>query len=147
MRHISFSAELHASRERVWKLMVDKVENPGDYLPGVVETKVLERHDHTLTRLIRTHGMNIKETITIDEPHGEVRYLLVEHPLMFGTVINRVVSGSVQSPVAPQRFTIEVEWAPKDDDAEKIVQMDMPAQIQREVLSLKELAEELERGG
>ena len=147
MRHISFSANIHASRERVWKLMIDKVEHPGNYVPGVVEATILERHDHSLTREVRTQGMVLKEMITIDEPRGEIKYTLLEHPLISGRVVNRLVSSSVQSPVAPHRFTIEVEWTPKDDDAEKIVQADMPAQIQREVLSLKERAEELESGG
>jgi len=146
MRHISFSADIYASRETIWKLLVDKVVNPGDYVPGVVEAEILERHDHTLTREVRTRGMVMRERITIDEPHGEIEYLLIEHPLLSGRVVNRLVSSSVQSPVASHRFTIEADWAPKDDDAEKIVQTDMPAQIQQEVLSLKEKAEELENG-
>ena len=145
MRHISFSAYIYAPKESVWKLMVDRIENPGDYLPGVLEVRILERHDHMLMREVRTQGMAIKEIVTIDEPHGEIQYMLLEHPLISGRVVNRLVSSSVQNPVAPHRFTIEVEWAPKDDDAENIVQTDMPAQIQMEVLSLKERAEEMER--
>ncbi len=44
-------------------------------------------------------------------------------------------------------LTITVDWGPKDEKAEKIILEDLPAQIQREVLSLKERAEEVERGG
>ena len=146
MRHISFSADIYASRKRVWGLMIDKVTNPGDYQPGVLEVRILERNNNMLLREVRTEGMVIRERVTIDEIHGEIRYLVLEHPLIAGVVVNRLVSTSVQSPVAPHRFTIEVEWAPKDDDAEKIVQTDMPAQIQQEVLSLKERAEELGSG-
>ncbi len=152
MRQISYSTEVNASLEIVWKLLLDKVEKPQEYIPGVIETKILERYDDGFLREIRTQGMVLKERITIDAPtieeaHGEIRYLLLEHPLFFGQVVNRVVPSSVQSPVAPQVLTITVDWGPKDEDAEKIIQAEMPAQIQKEVLILKELAEALERAG
>ena len=146
MRHTSFSAYIYVPKEIVWKLMVDKIENPGYYLPGVLDVRIMERHGHTLMREVKAQGMFMKEIVPIDEPHGEIQYALLEHPLISGRVVNRLVSSSIQNPVAPHRFTIEVEWTPKDDDAEKIVQTDMPAQIQMEVLSLKKRAEELERG-
>ena len=147
MRRISFSAEVHASRQTVWKLMLDKVENPGNFLPGVVGTTIRDRSAYELLREVRTQGMVIQERIKIDEPRGEIQYLLIEHPLFSGLVVNRVVPTSVQSPVAPQRFTIEADWIPRNEEAEQIIRTDLPAQIQQEVLSLKEKAEELEKGG
>jgi hypothetical protein len=57
MRHTSFSAYIYAPKERVWKLMVDKIENPGYYLPGVLDVRIMERDDHTLMREIKAQGM------------------------------------------------------------------------------------------
>jgi Domain of unknown function (DUF1857) len=145
MRQVSFSAKVHATRETVWQLLVDKVEKPAGYIPGVTDVKIVERYDDGVLREVRTQGMVMKERVTLDEAHGEVRYLLLEHPLFSGQVINRVVPTSVQNPVAPVVLTISLDWGPKDESAEKIIQTELPAQIQREVLSLKERAEELER--
>lgn len=145
MRKITYSAEVHATRETVWQLMLDKVENPAGYIPGVVEAKILERYDDGVTREIRTQGMVVRERVTINEASGEVSYLLLEHPLFTGQVTNRLVPTSVQNPMAPLVLTITLDWAPKDERAEKIIETDLPAQIQREVLSLKKRAEELEK--
>jgi hypothetical protein len=147
MRNISYESDVHAPLETVWKLLRDKVENPQGYVPGIVETKILERYDDGVLREVSAQGMVIRERVTLNEPEGTITYFMVEHPLFSGRVINRVVPTSVQSPVAPQRLSITVEWVPKDESAEKLIQENMPEQIQREVVSLKEMAEEKERSG
>lgn len=145
MRQASFNATIHAPRKTVWQLLLDKVENPDSYIPGVTEVNILERYEDGVLREVRTQGMVLKERVTLDEAHGEIRYLLLEHPLFSGQVINRVVPTSVQNPVSPVVLTIALDWAPKDESAERIILTELPAQIQREVLTLKERAEELER--
>ena len=145
MRKISFSCEVHAPIDTVWKLLIEKTEQPQTYLPGVVQSRTLQHYGNGLLREIRGDGLLIKEKVVIDRSHGEVHYFLLEHPLFSGRVINRVVPSSVQSPVAPQTLTIEVEWIPKNEQAESLIQAAIPEQIQREVLSLKERAESLEK--
>lgn len=145
MRKISCRIEVHAAFDTIWKLFIDKVEQPQTYLPGVVQSRILQHYGNGLLREVRGEGLLIKEKVVIDKPHGEVHYFLVEHPLFTGRVINRVVPSSVQSPVAPQIVSIEVDWTPKDDEAERIIQATIPEQIQREVLSLKQQAEALEQ--
>jgi len=145
MRKISYSSEVHAALDTVWKLLIEKVEQPQTYLPGVVQSRILQHYGNGLLREIRGEGMLIREKVVIDRSHGEVQYFLLEHPLFNGRVVNRVVASSVQSPVAPQVLTIEVEWAPKDERAEQLIQSSIPEQIQREVLSLKQRAESLEK--
>lgn len=145
MRKISYSTDVYASPDIIWRLLLEKAEKPQSYMPGVTEAKILERYDDGFLREIKTQGMVLKEKVTIDEAHREIRYLLLEHPLLSGEVVNRVVPSSVQNPASPQVLTIVVDWGPKDEEAEKIIQINMPAQIQQEVLNLKELAEKLEK--
>lgn len=147
MRNISYETDVHAALATVWQLLHDRIENPRDYLPGILAAKVLERYDDGVLREIATEGMVIRERVTIDEPNGTITYFMVEHPLFSGRVISRVVPTSVQSPVAPQRLSITVEWVPKDESAERLILENMPEQLQREVMSLKEMAEEKERSG
>lgn len=145
MRKISHSCEVHAALDTVWKLLIEKVEQPQTYLPGVIQSRTLQHYGNGLLREIRGEGLLIREKVLIDRPHGEVHYFLLEHPLFTGRVVNRVVPSSVQSPVAPQVLTIDVEWAPKNEQAEELIRTAIPAQIQNEVLSLKQRAEALEK--
>jgi uncharacterized protein (DUF302 family) len=145
MRKITYSCEVHAALDTVWKLLIEKVEQPQSYLPGVVQSRILQHYGNGVLREIKGEGLLIKEKVVIDKTHGEVHYFLLEHPLFNGRVVNRVVPSSVQSPVAPQLLTIEVDWTPKDEEAEQMIQSTIPQQIQSEVLSLKQRAEAMEK--
>jgi uncharacterized protein (DUF302 family) len=145
MRKISYSCEVHAALDTVWKLLIEKVEQPQSYIPGVVQSRILQHYGNGVLREIKCEGMLIKEKVVIDKMHGEIHFFLLEHPLFTGRVVNRVVPSAVQSPVAPQILTIEVDWAPKDEEAERLIQSGIPDQIQSEVLTLKERAEAMER--
>jgi uncharacterized protein (DUF302 family) len=145
MRKISYSCEVHAALDTVWKLLIEKVEQPQSYIPGVVQSRILQHYGNGVLREIKCEGMLIKEKVVIDKVHGEIHFFLLEHPLFTGRVVNRVVPSAVQSPVAPQLLTIEVDWAPKDEEAERLIQSGIPDQIQSEVLALKERAEAMER--
>jgi hypothetical protein len=145
MHQITFKTEVHATRETVWQLLLDKVENPAVYIPGAVETKILERYDDGLLREVRTRKFNFMERITIDENHGEIRCFVINHPQITGWLINRIESSSIQCPAAPQLLTIVVGYIPIDDCAESITQTAMTLQFQQELHRLKEKAEKLEK--
>ena len=145
MRKISYSCEVHAALDTVWKLLIEKVEQPQSYMPGVVQARILQHYGNGVLREIKCDGMLIKEKVVIDKIHGEIHFFLLEHPLFTGRVVNRVVPSAVQSPVAPQMLSIEVDWVPKDEEAERLIQSGIPDQIQNEVLMLKQRAEALER--
>ena len=102
MRKVSYSCEVHAALDTVWKLMIEKVEQPQSYMPGVIQSRILQHYGNGVLREVKCEGMLIKEKVVIDKIHGEIHYFLLEHPLFTGRVVNRVVPSSVQSPVAPQ---------------------------------------------
>lgn len=144
MRKITYSSEVHAALDTVWNLLIEKVEQPQNYMPGVTHSRILQHYGNGVLREIKGEGMLIKEKVVIDKAHGEIHYFLLEHPHFTGRVVNRVVASSVQSPVAPQVLTVEVDWTPKDEEGERMVQA-IPEQIQSEVLALKQRAEAMER--
>lgn len=145
MRKVSYSCEVHAALDTVWKLLIEKVEQPQSYLPGVVQSRILQHYGNGVLREVKCEGMLIKEKVVIDRTHGEIHYFLLEHPLFTGRVVNRVIPSAVQSPVAPQLLTIEVDWTPKNEEAERQIQSGIPEQIQQEVLAIKQRAESLEQ--
>jgi ribosome-associated toxin RatA of RatAB toxin-antitoxin module len=94
MRQISFSAEVHAQFETLWELLLDRVEHSKEYLPGAEDVRIIERHDDFLVQEVRAHGLVLKEEVTVDKGKGEIRYMLLEHPLFSGTVTQRAVPAS-----------------------------------------------------
>jgi hypothetical protein len=142
MRQVSFSANVFAPVEKLWELLLRRVEHPNEYLPGIEEVRILERQRDALVRELSGHGLFIKERVTIDKLKREVRYLLLEHPLFSGIVTHRLVPLSRQSPVAPVLLSMVANWVPRNDEAEGLIVKRMSAAIQGEILSIKEEAEE-----
>ena len=143
MRKISFSTHVHAPFETIWELMLDRIEHPP--IPGIKEVHIIERQGDVLVREVRARWLLIRERVTIDKGKREIRYAMQEHPLFFGSATIRAVPLSRQSPVSPVHLSMVVDWAPKNEEAERTIIETMPAEIQREVLSLKEEAEARER--
>ena len=141
MRQISFRTEVNAPLETLWELLLGRIENPREYLPGAEEVRIIERGDDFLVREVKAHGLVLKERVTIDTGKGEIRYTLMDHPLFSGTVTYRAVPPSRQSPVSPVHLSMIVDWVPKNEEAERIIVETMPSEIQQEVLSIKEEAE------
>lgn len=139
MRKISFSSNVHAPFETLWELMLDRIEHPP--IPGLKEVRIIERHDDFLVREVRARWLLIRERVTTDKAKREIRYTMQEHPLFFGSATIRAVPLSRQSPVSPVHLSMVVDWAPKDEDAERRIVETMPAEIQQEVLSMKDEAE------
>jgi uncharacterized protein (DUF302 family) len=145
MPKISYSSEVHAALDTIWNLLIEKVEQPQGYMTGAVQTRILQHYGTGVLREIKGEGMPIKEKVVIDKPHGEIHYFLLEHPQFTGRVVNRIVPSSVQSPVAPQLLTIEMDWSPKDEKGEQLIRHALPEQIQDEVISIKQRAEAMEK--
>lgn len=144
MPKISYSSEVHAALDTIWKLLIEKVEQPQGYVPGAVQTRILQHYGNGVLREIKGEGGLIKEKVVIDRSHGQIHYFLLEHPHFTGRSVHRVVQASVQNPAAPQLVTIETDWSPKDEKAE-LIQRTLPAQVEAEVASIKQRAEAMER--
>src|SRR3954447_11182307 len=99
MREIIFSTPIHACLDTVWNILLDKIEHPEKYIPGVSGTKILERYTDGFLREIDANGLVLRERVTIDREAGEITFDVVEHPLFSGRMINRVVPTARQSPV------------------------------------------------
>ena len=141
LRQISFGALVHAPFDALWEILLDRIEHPQEYIPGAEGVQIIERSDDFWVREVRARGLVLREQVTVDKGKGEICYTLLEHPLFSGTVTQRVVPASRQSPVAPVHLSMVVDWVPKNEDAEKIIIETMPSEIQQEVLSIKEKAE------
>jgi hypothetical protein len=142
MRQISFSANVLAPVETLWELLLRRIEHPNEYLPGIEEVLITERHGDVLTREVRGKGLFIKERVTIDPRKREIRYLLLEHPLFSGVVTHSVVPLSRQSPVAPVRLSMVANWVPRNEEAEGLIVKTMSSALQQEIQGIKEEAEE-----
>jgi hypothetical protein len=137
---------VHSEHATLWSVLMDRLENPGEYTPGVTDARVVEKSDDILIRELKLHGDLVKERITIRPYDSELRYELLEHPHFSGIIVTRIVRTARQSPVAPQYLEYNLELQPKSSHTEGVVkgEEEIMQDIKAEMNELKSRAEELE---
>src|SRR6478609_2390883 len=111
--HVAIDAEL----QTIWRVLLDRIENPDRYMMGVDTCEFVENTDDYAVRDLTIAGMVLREKISINEEMGEVRYQLVDHPLYAGDVINALVPADPKDPKAKNVVQFRMNWEPLNDDA------------------------------
>lgn len=136
MPKASLSTQVRAPVETIWRLLLDKIENPGRYRQGVLEVEVLEREPGFLVRRLKTNSFEVVERITAFEKSHEVDFVLLEHPLYAGQSKNRIVP-----PLRPglsATLDFELDWRRKDGRPDEA---DLTPQLRASLEQTKALAE------
>lgn len=138
MPYATFTTAVNAPINVLWQLLIDKIENPQKYVPGVSDVKILvKNNDYVLREMTIPTGI-VKEKITHNEASKEVIFTLVDHPLFCGTVINKIHVLPANNDSISLEFTLD--WQPLDPDKYQD-KTDMSELIKEAVLHTKELAE------
>jgi len=143
----SYGTIIHAQVETIWKLLLDRVENPRSYQPRILESRIQERFSDGIIREMRIDDMLIRERITIDDGALLIHAELLEHPQYLGTIDTRVLPRAVQNPTAPVNLDINVRLELKEDHREGLVkpEANLEAAIREELDTIRQKAEELEK--
>lgn len=144
-----YSIPVNASSELVWKILLDKMENPGNYMPSPVEyTKTLEKYSDGMLREVKTSQMLVRERITIDEANRKITYDILNYPMFQPRFINQVVQPNEQGKqLLPQlinifQLTPLVEGALETPEAQLFIHAANPEFIEKATLHIKNIIEQ-----
>ena len=137
---------VHAEHDTLWQLLLDRLQNPERFIPGVTEARVLEKEDNVTVREMKLHGDLVRERVTVRPAESEIRHELLEHPQFSGSIVTRVVRTARQRPVAPQHLEYDLELQPKSLLTKGVVkgEEEIVADLEGEMKRLKSRAEEME---
>jgi len=137
---------VHAERDTLWNLLLDRLQAPERFTPGVTEVHLLEKEGNVTVRELRLHGNLVKERVTVSPETSEIRHDLLEHPQFTGSIVTKVVRTARQSPVAPQHLEYDLELTPRSLVIQGVVhgEAEIVADLEAEMNRLKSRAEEME---
>jgi len=138
MPKASYTARVDASLETLWRLLLEKIERPQRFVPGVSEVEILEREAGFLVRRMKAGDLELVERITVFERQQQIDFVLVDHPVYAGQVINKV---EVLHEGLPLSLTFSLDWRRKDGQPDR---EDMSDAIRKAVEETKALAEAAE---
>lgn len=136
-----------ADLQTIWRVLLDRIENPQRYLAGVESFDFPESTEEYAIRDVVFEGVTLRERITIDEQQGEVRYELVDHPLYVGDVVNALIPPAPNDPKAKPVVQFRMNWQPRNSEAETLdveAGAVMQESMRDAVHFVKEMAEKLE---
>ena len=132
----SHSEIVNSSLEKLWNLLLEKVEHPDRTIKEVQEVQVLERLSDGILRRMKALDMVITERIVIDESKKEIIFTLIDHPKYNGYFINRIrelENGSLE-------LTYVQDWESKSGASEQN-ELEFQEIMKNAVLKMKEMAE------
>lgn len=130
------SEVVDATPEAVWALLMDKMENPSKYVPGVQECRILRKDGpYSMLRRMKTGDFEVEEEIVADAEHRSVDFVLVDHPFYTGKVTNVITVG----PKDETTLTFHLQWVEKE--GAKAPPLDPQEAVRKAVVHTKELAE------
>jgi hypothetical protein len=108
---VQYTTTVNASLELTWKNLLDKIDNPQNFVPGVSDVIISKKNtDFVLRQMTVTNDMGstiLKEKITF-EPY-KVRFLLLDHPKLEGYVDNDIKAISDNE----TEMTFSIHWIDK----------------------------------
>jgi hypothetical protein len=108
---VQYATTVNASLELTWKNLLDKIENPQNFVPGVSDVIISEKNtDFVLRQMTVTNDKGstiLKEKITF-EPY-KVRFLLLDHAKLEGYVDNDIKAISDKE----TEMTFSIHWIDK----------------------------------
>ena len=137
---------VHAEHDTLWNLLLDRLQNPERFAPGITETRVIEKEGNATIREMRLHGDLVRERVILYPHESEIRHELLEHPQFTGSIVTKVVRTARQSPVAPQHLEYHLHLSPVARLVKGVVfgEAEILSDLQEEMNRLKSRAEELE---
>ena len=108
---VQYATTVNASLELTWENLLDKIENPQNFVPGVSDVIISEKNtDFVLRQMTVTNDKGstiLKEKITF-EPY-KVRFLLLDHAKLEGYVDNDIKAISDKE----TEMTFTIHWIDK----------------------------------
>jgi len=137
---------VHAQHDTLWNLLLERLQNPERFIPGVTESRIVEKAGDVSIREFMLHGERVKEKITVYPHESRIHHELLEHPQFTGTIVTKVVRTARQSPVAPQNLEYDIDVSPRSRIIKGVLygEAEIVADLEVEMQRLKLQAEEIE---
>ena len=136
----SYKTAVDVPADRLWDLMLDKMEHPDRYVPGIQRVEILKRFDNgDVERVLRVGegeaAKSIHELVHADPRTRTVIYKLIDDPVFSGFVANAVFEedGRVE-------LDFTMHWTPKTGP-EPTGGPDWGELVRAAVLQVKSIAE------
>jgi len=127
---------VHAPLETLWAVLRDKMLHPDGYIQRAHGPEILETFPDGVRRRMHFRGLVLEERITVDPQSREIAFVLLDHPVYRGSVINRIVRQGGELYLEMVR-----SWTPLDPGVDPLDHQEMVRSLERTARNIRDRAE------
>lgn len=120
MAKAKYRCEVNAPFDVLWKTLIDEVEQPHAYNPGIKGVRIIERFHDGVLRSVAVPDADVRERVTFDYEKKAISSTIIGHPQLMGNIVKKI------SPAADGWkdhwvLECELEWASTDVGVDQMI--------------------------
>lgn len=139
MSEKSFRCEVYASFDQLWNTLMDELEHPERFNEGILGSRILERFNNGVLRVVSVPDADVRERINYDDEAGTITSQLVGHPVLVGVIEKKI------SPLSgrPGVFILEshIEWESISEKVDQMIRRNVERFVTQSLQAVKTAAE------
>lgn len=139
MSEAKFSCAIKADFEKIWQALMEEIETPQSFNPGILGVKIIERFHDGVLRQVSVPDADVREKVVFDYEKRTVKSQLVGHPSLVGMLTKKIVTDPKES--AQFLIECEFEWESVDERVDEMIRRNMQEFISRGLQTVKARAE------
>lgn len=143
MSKAQFSSLIAAPFDTIWQVLMDEVESPQDYNPGILGSEIIERFHDGVLRLVKVPDADVREKVVFDYSKRQIQSNLVGHPSLVGVLTQNVFPHEDDGKAPSYRIDCVLEWESIDESIDKMVRRNMETFFMIGLDNVKKKAEAL----
>lgn len=116
MTKATFQCVVSSEFDVLWKVLMDEIEHPENYNPGIKAVEIIERFNNGVLRCVSVPDADVRERVEFKYDQGLIVSTMVGHPQLEG-VIKRTISKADDGLVLES----QVEWQSVDQKVDQML--------------------------
>ncbi len=141
MSKAQFSSLIAAPFETIWQVLMDEVEAPQNYNPGILASEIFERFHDGVLRLVKVPDADVREKVVFNYEKRQIQSNLVGHPSLVGVLTQSVFPHEDDGHAPSYRIDCTLEWDSIDESIDKMIRRNMETFFMRGLENVKRKAE------
>ncbi len=131
--HTKSEIQVDSTLEKTWSVLVEKAIHPDKFMSELGDFEIKEREENEFIRTIFAEEGDVIELIIMNPEEWTIKYNLVKHPFLKGTMVNRLEE---------REGTVFVVFeTDREPTLKELAGLDMTPALEAAVLQIKEKVE------
>ena len=134
-----FRCSVKATFDQLWRALLEEVEHPERFNPGILSSKILERFNNGILRSVSVPDADVRERITYDYEKKELTSQLIGHPDLVGIIAKKV--SATENAAGSWILESSIAWESPNERVNHMIRRNLAKFVTQSLENVKKIAE------